>query len=234
MWPNGLDLYHIKQQIYQWILLLPSSSIWPCSIWTCWHEALRQTDCHWRLSWNDCWDMEQLPKQSAYRWMILQRHCWVIWYPRYPYRWWLHKSKATMQPESTSVHVCALVNRLGKSTTVVDQFGRCFADTDQKNDPFCLIFPAGEAHRSVIDDISMHYRLVKLAYSMASAIAETTRLQPMRYPVSHVVTKTFQLASNCHITGSREPLSTTTFKSSVCRSRVVETDIHWNWLQVSI
>ena len=66
----------------------------------------------------------------------------------------------------------------------------------QKNNSFRLMFPTGEAPRIVIEDISLHYRTVKLSSSMANAIAETMRLQPLRYPVSHVVVKTFQIATN--------------------------------------
>ena len=94
----------------------------------------------------------------------------------------------------------------------------------QKNNPFRLMFPAGEAPRVVIDDISLHYRTVKLASSMASAIAETMRLQPLRYPVSHVVVKTFQIAANTTAL-DRESLSRGQLPKAVLVG-VVETDAY--------
>ena len=95
----------------------------------------------------------------------------------------------------------------------------------QKNNSFRLMFPtAAETPRVVIEDISLYYRTVKLSSSMASAIAETMRIQPLRYPVSHVVVKTFQISANTTAV-DRENLSRGQLPKAVLVG-VVETDAY--------
>ena len=95
----------------------------------------------------------------------------------------------------------------------------------QKKQPLPIDVSSGrEAPRVVIDDITLHYRSVKLASSMASTIAETMRLQPLCYPVSHVVVKTFQIAANTTAL-DRESLSRGQLPKAVLVG-VVETDAY--------
>ncbi len=95
----------------------------------------------------------------------------------------------------------------------------------QKSNAFRLMFPADvETPKLAIDDVSLFYRTVQLAPSMASAIAETMRLQPLRYPISHVVVKTFQIAENTTAV-DRENLSRGQLPKAVVVG-LVETDAY--------
>lgn len=77
----------------------------------------------------------------------------------------------------------------------------------QNSNAFRMMFsPQKELPMIEFQDVSLYVRHVKLSAPMATAIAETLRLKPACYPISHAVVKSFQISPGLTIV-NRENLS---------------------------